>query len=185
MTPEKEELWARINEIGRQRDAFEATLRLHRFRPCDIAACNCGSWHAPENVRAEKAESERDAAVEALAAARAEHVLDLKEARTDRDSMKTWSVALFAHVCRLTGRNPKDAPREIRQLAEEHEKRHAEAAAETIRVAGARVLEALQLAEEELDLVRRELTLGGSEPDDGLELTYGKVAAAIKLLEPK
>jgi hypothetical protein len=37
------------------------TLRLHRFRECDIPACNCGSWHAPPNERAERAEAERDA----------------------------------------------------------------------------------------------------------------------------
>ncbi len=50
---------------------------------------------------------------------------------------------------------------------------------------GATVLEALKLAEEELDLVRRELKLSGSEQDDALELTYAKVTAAILLMEPK
>ena len=50
-------------------DYATAALRLHGFRECDIAACNCGSWHAPPNLRAEKAEAERDRlAVDALAA---------------------------------------------------------------------------------------------------------------------
>ncbi len=53
-------------------------------------------------------------------AARAEHLLDLKEARADRDNVKTWSVALFAHVCRLTGKNPAEAPAEILALTKSY-----------------------------------------------------------------
>lgn len=39
---------------------------LHRngFRECDIAACNCGSWHAGPNLRAEKAETDLEEKVE-------------------------------------------------------------------------------------------------------------------------
>jgi hypothetical protein len=74
-------------------------------------------------------------------AAETEHLADVKELRADRDSMKTWSVALYAHVCRLTGKNPKDGPREIVKLAEDHERRHVEAGAESIRVARAAALE--------------------------------------------
>lgn len=44
-------------------------------------------------------------------------------------------------------------------------------------------LEALELAEEELDLNRRELKLGGSDPDAGLEEAHSKVTAAIALLK--
>ncbi len=48
---------------------------------------------------------------------KAEHLLDLKDKRAEIDTMKTWTVALFAHVCRLTGKNPADAPLEIKQIA--------------------------------------------------------------------
>ncbi len=46
-----------------------------------------------------------------------EHLLDLKDKRSEIDNLKTWTVALFAHVCRLTGKNPKDGPREIQEIA--------------------------------------------------------------------
>jgi hypothetical protein len=35
----------------------------------------------------------------------------------ERDNMKTWSVALFAHVCRLTGKDPKTSTMEITKIA--------------------------------------------------------------------
>lgn len=35
----------RIADLERERDALTDTLRRKGFVPCDIAACNCGSWH--------------------------------------------------------------------------------------------------------------------------------------------
>lgn len=66
-----------------------------------------------------------------------EALADIKELRADRDAMKTWSVALYAHVCRLTGADPRNGPKEIVQLAADHERRHVEAGAESIRIARA------------------------------------------------
>lgn len=57
---------------------LESVLRRNGFRECDVAACNCGSWHAPPNLRAEKAEAERDAAVADGAKAVAELTLELE-----------------------------------------------------------------------------------------------------------
>lgn len=45
------------------------------------------------------------------------------------------------------------------------------------------VYEGLQLAEEQLDLFRRELALSGSDADDALETAYEGVAEALALVE--
>lgn len=49
---------------------------------------------------------------------KAEHLLDLKDKNTQIEDVKAWTVALYAHVCRLTGKDPKDAPDEIRKIAQ-------------------------------------------------------------------
>lgn len=36
----------------------EAVLSRNGFRRCDIAACNCGSWHAGPNRRADALQAE-------------------------------------------------------------------------------------------------------------------------------
>lgn len=35
-----------IKEARAERDALRDVLLRHGFVPCDIPACNCGSWHA-------------------------------------------------------------------------------------------------------------------------------------------
>lgn len=45
-----------VMALTSERNALAAALSRHGFRRCDIAACNCGSWHAPPNHRAETAE---------------------------------------------------------------------------------------------------------------------------------
>lgn len=32
-------------------DRLEKTLWMHGYRPCDIAACNCGGWHGGNSAR--------------------------------------------------------------------------------------------------------------------------------------
>lgn len=49
-----------------ERDGLESVLTRNGFRRCDIAACNCGSWHPGPNLRAEKAEAELAQTKEAL-----------------------------------------------------------------------------------------------------------------------
>jgi hypothetical protein len=92
---------------------------------CEGWSCSrCGKAPADDLKRERDAwmatalllESQRDAA-------RSEALLDLKDLRDDRDNIKAWSVALFAHVCRLTGADPKNGPREIQQLASDHNRR--------------------------------------------------------------
>lgn len=63
----------RLAQLERERDEARAEvdkrddfLRHEGYRRCDIAACNCGSWHAPPNKRAEKAEADNAALREAL-----------------------------------------------------------------------------------------------------------------------
>ena len=70
---------------------------------------------------------------------KAEYLADLKEKRVEIDNQKTWVVALFAHVCRLTGKDPKDAPREILEIASRWRSGKVEAAAAEEREACARV----------------------------------------------
>lgn len=41
----------RAIELERERDALTDILRRHGFVPCDIAACNCGSWHHRYGLR--------------------------------------------------------------------------------------------------------------------------------------
>lgn len=43
-------------EAGREQ--AETLLSRHGFRRCDIAACNCGSWHTGPNLRAEALQAE-------------------------------------------------------------------------------------------------------------------------------
>ncbi len=56
-----------------------------------------------------------------LEAVRAEVLLDLKEMRADRDAMKAWVAALFAHVCRMAGKSGAGAPNEVQKIARAHE----------------------------------------------------------------
>lgn len=53
-----------------------------------------------------------------LAEEKAEHLADVKELRADHDNVKSWCVALYAHVCRLTGARASSGPQEIVKLAE-------------------------------------------------------------------
>lgn len=53
---------ALIDTLRQERDALKGGLDRVGARRCDIAACNCGSWHAGPNRRAE--------AIRALKAAR-------------------------------------------------------------------------------------------------------------------
>jgi hypothetical protein len=51
-------------DLAAECEAHEETkdaLRRNGWRLCDVPACNCNSWHAPPNLRAQKAEEERDA----------------------------------------------------------------------------------------------------------------------------
>lgn len=41
----RDELVQKMHQLERERDALTDTLRRKGFVPCDIAACNCGSWH--------------------------------------------------------------------------------------------------------------------------------------------
>jgi len=103
------------------------------------AECCGGGWDGPNPLgrQSRLAESERqrgelrarlDAEREEHRAEaerlRSEHSADLVDARKEVDSMKTWSVALFAHVCRLTGKDPKKANLEIAAIAASHEAAH-------------------------------------------------------------
>jgi len=38
-------------DLTRQLESAEGTLNRHGFRRCDLPACNCGWWHAPEVKR--------------------------------------------------------------------------------------------------------------------------------------
>jgi len=66
---------------------------------------------------------------------RKEHLEDLNELRADRDNQKTWSVALYAHVCRLTGADPRNGPNEILTIAASHQQRWEEKCAQLCREA--------------------------------------------------
>lgn len=41
-----------MNDLQQRLDKAEWVLRNSGFRPCDIAACNCGSWHQVGGYRA-------------------------------------------------------------------------------------------------------------------------------------
>ena len=34
-----------LEQVRKERDAAHAFLESEQYRRCDIAACNCGSWH--------------------------------------------------------------------------------------------------------------------------------------------
>jgi hypothetical protein len=63
-------LRAQLAAENERADELESVLNRNGFRKCDIAACNCGSWHAGPNLRAENAEAAIDALKADLAEAR-------------------------------------------------------------------------------------------------------------------
>lgn len=79
-------------------ERLKDVLRRNGFRECDIAACNCGSWHAGPNLRAEKAEevqaTQEERARELIAEAEAESV----SLRADLDTAAAVTSQLQAEL---------------------------------------------------------------------------------------
>jgi len=75
---------------------------------------------------------------------------DLNEMRRDRDSMKAWAASLFAHLCRLTGKDPRLAPQELQAITKSYEAEK-ETVQQAIEKASADAVEALREASACLD----------------------------------